>query len=287
MVLLKDSFRRLYVQLFPRKKDTRSLQIHHLQSKFLERQVRVDVYLPQEYRLRSHISYPVLFINDGQDMEAVQLEPTLNRLINKGLILPIVVVAIHANENRMQEYGTASQADYKNRGSKAEAYTQFILQELLPFVHRKYRIKTQPSETVFAGFSLGGLSAMDIVWHHPNTFGKVGVFSGSFWWRSKAFSPDEPDADRIMQTIIHHSQKRPGLKFWFQTGTRDEDSDRNNNGIIDAIDDTLDVIRELKRLGYKELEDIRYVEVEGGEHNPATWARVLPDFLKWAFRRGL
>jgi len=259
------------------------MRSHQLRSKHLQRQVRVDVYLPDEYELRPRKQYPVVFFNDGQDMEAVGLQETVRELTQKGRIPPIVVIAIHANENRMAEYGTASQPDYKNRGAQAGAYTDFIMQELLHFAYRKYRLKTNPSEVAFAGFSLGGLSAMDIVWHHPNNFGKVGVFSGSFWWRSKAFRAEAPDADRIMQQILHHSIKRPGLKFWLQTGTEDETSDRNDNGIIDAIDDTLDIIRELKRLGYKEQQDIRYIEVEDGKHHPKTWSEVLPDFLIWAF----
>jgi enterochelin esterase-like enzyme len=72
------------------------------------------------------------------------------------------------------------------------------------------------------------------------------------------------------------------MKFWFQNGTQDETDDRNNNGIIDAIDDTMALIDILTEKGYKPHEDIRYTEVEGGEHNTQTWKKVLPDFLKWA-----
>ncbi|NJL74190.1 MAG: hypothetical protein HC892_03255 [Saprospiraceae bacterium] len=85
-----------------------------------------------------------------------------------------------------------------------------------------------------------------------------------------------------MHDILHRSLKREGLQFWLQTGTKDEEEDRNKNGVIDSIDDTLDIIDELKRLGYSETA-IRYVEVENGYHNPETWAGVLPDFLTWAF----
>jgi enterochelin esterase-like enzyme len=73
------------------------------------------------------------------------------------------------------------------------------------------------------------------------------------------------------------------MKFWFQTGTLDEADDRNGNGIIDSIDDTRDVIKALKNMGYQEGDDIKYVEVIGGEHNLPTWGRILPDFLQWAF----
>jgi enterochelin esterase-like enzyme len=83
--------------------------------------------------------------------------------------------------------------------------------------------------------------------------------------------------------MLAQSTQRPGLKFWLQTGTEDENEDRNKNGVIDSIDDTLDVIRALQHLGYREGDDIHYLEVIGGEHNLPTWARVMPDFLQWAF----
>ena len=73
------------------------------------------------------------------------------------------------------------------------------------------------------------------------------------------------------------------MKFWFEAGTNDEKSDRNNNGIIDAIEDTLDLISELKTKGYKKDLDLVYKEVEYGEHNTNTWKMVLPEFLMWAF----
>ncbi len=69
-------------------------------------------------------------------------------------------------------------------------------------------------------------------------------------------------------------------RFWFQCGTLDEEDDRNHNGIIDAIDDTLDLIRALSKKGIPE-KNIRYLEMEGGRHEPGTWGEAMPDFLGW------
>ena len=183
----------------------------------------------------------------------------------------------------MQEYGAMGRLDYLKRGAKAHLYTRFLLKELMPELHHRYRISTDAQHNAIAGFSLGGLSAFDIAWNHPEQFGQVGVFSGSLWWRSRAFTPEAPDAHRIVHYMVSQGPRREGLRFWFQAGTKDEEEDRNNNGIIDAIDDTLDLIGELKHWSYREGTDIRYVEVIGGEHNPATWGKVMPDFLHWAF----
>lgn len=244
--------------------------------------MKVRIVLPPHY-YKSEEAYPTLFLNDGQDLEALGLLPTVDRLYTRGKIAPFVLVAIHADENRMQEYGTAGQLDYKKRGKKAAAYTRFLLRELMPMLHRRYRLLDSAAQRAIAGFSLGGLSAFDTAWHHPQDFGRVGVFSGSLWWRSKAFDPEQPDADRIVQTMVEKGPKRAGLKFWLEAGTKDETADRNDNGIIDAIDDTLDLINALKALGYQEGRDIHYLEVLGGRHHPDTWGRVMPDFLQWAF----
>ena len=113
----------------------------------------------------------------------------------------------------------------------------------------------------------------------------MGVFSGSFWWRSKALDQGYNEAtDRIMHALVRETPDKPSIKFWLQTGTEDEVSDRNNNGIIDSIDDTLGLIEELKLKGYRLNEDIVYREVVGGRHDQTTWGRVMGEFLEWTFK---
>lgn len=255
---------------------------NNFRSTALARKVELDVFLPPDY-FSGKETYPVLYFNDGQDMTAIQLEQTLERLYFENKISKIIVVAIHSGASRIQEYGTASQPDFAKRGSLAGKYAEFITQELMPYINSRYQTSNLPMHTAFAGFSLGGLSAMDISWQHPELFSKVGVFSGSFWWRKKALDKGYTDADRIMHSIIKNSSPRKGMKFWFQTGTLDETKDRNKNGIIDSIDDTLDLISELEGLGYTRKDTIRYLEIEGGRHNQETWGNALPDFLQWCF----
>jgi enterochelin esterase-like enzyme len=248
----------------------------------LNRAVHLTIILPPHYVPTGPL-LPVLYLNDGQDIPRLNLPHILDSLYAQQAIRPFVLVAMHANADRIQEYGTAARADYMKRGSKAASYTDFVLTELMPYIQQHYRVSTDPAQTAIAGFSLGGLSAFDIGFHHPERFSRVGVFSGSFWWRSKKFSNAyDDDTDRIMHSLVRASPTKPQVRFWLQTGTHDETSDRNNNGIIDSIDDTLDIINELKKKGLSS-EDIRYVEVPGGEHNQRTWAEVMPDFLTWAF----
>jgi enterochelin esterase-like enzyme len=144
------------------------------------------------------------------------------------------------------------------------------------------------NKAAYAGFSLGGLSALDMTWNYPDFFRQAGVFSGSLWWRS--VDQNDPayrdDQHRIMQQVIRKGELRPGLRFFFQSGNMDETADRNHNGIIDSIDDTLDLIKELEAKGYDRQKDIHYLELADGKHDIPTWGRAMPNFLRWGFQRG-
>jgi enterochelin esterase-like enzyme len=259
-------------------------QIRHWYSPTLHRNVDLDIFLPPNYTNKPDRHYPLLLLNDGQDLTRAKFAYTLRTLYETKQLPYVIVVGIYCGPNRMREYGTARQADYKGRGDLAGAYSHFIRNELLPFVRQRFRVSHTPADTVFAGFSLGGLSALDIVWANPSIFGSAGIFSGSLWWRWAPVRDGDPDADRIMHHIISTSvDQRPNdQRFWFQVGALDEAEDRNNNGVIDAIDDTIDCIRELKRRGYHN-EQIRYYEMSDGHHDPETWGRAMPDFLRWTF----
>jgi enterochelin esterase-like enzyme len=251
-----------------------------LSSEQLERDVKIDMYLPAGVKYPAEMS--LLLINDGQDLPKMPFTELLEELYEQQKIQPVLCVGIHCGAERKMEYGIASQADYLGRGAKAPAYTRFIFDELLPFLRSQYNVP-HFKEKAFAGFSLGGLMALDIVWNHPHEFSKVGVFSGSLWWRQKAYEDGYTDeADRIMHNQIKEGVAAPWLQFFLQTGLLDEKMDRNNNGVIDSIDDALDLIAELKKKGYSN-DVIRYLEMGDGKHDVPTWAKAFPDFLEWGW----
>ncbi len=255
-------------------------QIIH--SGFLKREVIIDFYFPSgENDLTDS---DLLLINDGQDLIKMDFKTILKNLYAKDAIMPLFCAGIHCGRDRKNEYGTANVLNDKGQGAKAEMYARFVLDELIPFIKKKFKINNLKSKS-FCGFSLGALSALDIVWNHANEFLNVGAFSGAFWWRS--VSQDNPDFDetnhRIMHNEIRNGNYYPWLKFFFETGTLDETADRNNNGIIDSIDDTMALVDELVKKGYSAERDIYYLELKDGKHDVATWARAFPEFLKWSW----
>lgn len=261
-----------------------AVPVHQLTilSRFLEREVKIDFFLPPE----GYAGIPgLLLINDGQDMATMNFEKILRECYISHSIQPLICCAIHAGPERRMEYGTQLFPDYKSRGIKAALYNSFIFDELLPLAEARFNGGSRYREKAFAGFSLGGLSALDIVWNRPGEFTRAGVFSASLWWRS--LDQDDPAYDDSQHRIMHQQVRMggyaPWLKFFFQCGALDETKDRNNNGIIDSIDDTMDLIRELESKGYKKGVDIEYLELADGSHDVPTWGRAMPLFLQWGW----
>lgn len=252
-----------------------------LESIHLQRSVTVDFYLPVNVEFPEGMS--LLLINDGQDMEKAGLEQILHDLYEENTIRPVLCAGIHCGEERKMEYGTAGIPDFKGRGAKADLYTLFVFDELLPYIRTTYHVYSF-REKIFAGFSLGALSALDIVWNHSHEFSGVGVFSGSLWWRTRDQDNEDysDDTDRIIHQRIRTGDFYPWLRFFFQCGAMDEDKDRNQNGIIDSIDDTMDLIKELKDKGYPD-ENIHYLLLEDGRHDVESWGKALPYFFRWMF----
>ncbi|MDX2047439.1 MAG: alpha/beta hydrolase-fold protein [Chitinophagaceae bacterium] len=258
-------------------------QEDELYSRHLQRKVKLTIINTPVPADKSELN--LLIFNDGNEIHKLRLKEILDSLYKKKLITPVVAVAIHAGD-RMQEYGVAGKPDYEGRGSKAEYYSRFIDNELYFYAKKKSGVRKFKSVAI-AGCSLGGLSAFDIAWNHADKIDKVGVFSGSFWWRDKDTkdSSYKDEKNRIMHSVLQSSRKRPKLQYWFYCGAAEETSDRDKDGINDVIDDTGDIITLLKEKKNIAREDIVYKESAGAKHDWPYWSEALPGFLIWAFGR--
>jgi len=257
-------------------------QEDEIYSRHLQAHIKLTIFstpLPDE---KSELD--LLLLNDGQDAEKMNVKNILDSLYKEKLIKPLIIVAIHA-DNRLQEYGVSGLPDFNNNGSKADKYAAFIDNELVAFIKKKAGVRKFRTVAI-AGCSQGGLSAFDIGWDNADKIDKVGVFSGSFWWRDKDITAkDYLDVNnRIMLSKIRSSRKRPKLQYWFYAGTGEENADRDKDGIIDVVDDTRDLIEIIKSKNVCPPSDIVYKELAEGKHEYAYWRKAFPDFLIWAFQ---
>ena len=187
------------------------------------------------------------------------------------------------NEARLQDYGTAGIPNAQGLGARADLYERFVLEEVMPWATSRYRLRGGPAHTAVLGSSLGGLAAFDLAWRHPDLFGTVGAMSGSFWWRTADGTLEAKQGSRVALRMVREATPLPRLRIWLETADGDETSDRDGNGVIDSIQDTDDLVQALAARGYAPGQDVVHLTVPGG-HDQATWGRVLPQFLVFAFR---
>ena len=271
---------------------------------FAPDKVKLAIHLPPGYDPAAAIDYPVLYLNDGQDAAAVELAPALERLYADDAMEKVIVVAIDMLPDRMGTYGLSNRAEHRSVagdsrfgpvGSRAHDYSEWVAGTLVPYIDSRYRTRRTPASRSVLGWSLGGLNAFNLGWQYPDVFGRVGAFSPSFWLSSDRTDAAGVQRTRLAQGMVEAGPKRTGSRFWFAVGTAEETDDRDADGVIDAVDDTLDLARGLERLGYSANleyamhpsgdEEVAFLLLPGGRHDQASWARMLPLFLQWAYRK--
>ncbi|WP_109125698.1 alpha/beta hydrolase-fold protein [Dyella sp. C11] len=279
---------------------------------FAPESIKVTVYLPPDYAT-SGKRYPVLYANDGQDMEAVGLQPTLDALYARHAIAPVIVVAVDMLKDRASGYGLFDRARRQSVvggsrigpiGARAYDYAAWVAGELVPYIDAHYRTQPDARGRTVLGWSLGALNAFCLGWEYSDVFAQVGAFSPSFWLAADRTDANTVENTRLAQAMVDRAGQRKPLRFWFAVGGREETNDRNHNGTIDAVEDVQDLLtgftapdgthrRGLRDLGYRvdmdyaahpsRDDDVAYELFPDGEHNQATWKRMLPVFLVWAY----
>jgi S-formylglutathione hydrolase FrmB len=68
---------------------------------------------------------------------------------------------------------------YVNSADGAERYSDFFLQEFMPRIESKYRIRAERSSRAIAGISMGGYGALRFAFAHPEMFSAVSAQSAA------------------------------------------------------------------------------------------------------------
>lgn len=276
--------------------------------------LRVRVLLPPDYDPASSLGYAVLYVNDGQDAEAVALRPWLDALIVSGEIAPVIAVAIDMPKDRLGAYGFSDRDAGRSLpatsragtiGANAHAYSEWVANALVPAIDARYRTRARPDARAILGWSLGGANAFNLGWRHPEVFARSGAFSPSFWLPADNTDADAAQRTRIAQGMVAAGQYHAGSKFFLAVGDAEETDDRDGDGVIDVLDDTRDLIdgwrvsgedaprvKGLRQLGHSvnldhaakaTRTDASLFVLADGRHAQASWARMLPVFLRWAY----
>ncbi len=257
---------------------TGNIQSHpDFESRILGNHRDVLVYLPPGYRRARTRRYPVLYLQDGQNMfDAAtafggvewNVDETAQRLVDQKLIEPTIIVAVaNTGENRIHEYAPTRGRleEGKRRRSKGllRQYGSFLINELKPFIDARYRTLTAPEYTGLGGSSLGGLATICLGLWFPNVFRRLAVMSPSIWW-------DDCALYKIIEEL--DDEAKPPLKIWLDTGTEEPGWERTRvlrDGLIEK--------------GWRLHDDLHYFEDEGASHSEAAWAYRFDAVIRFLY----
>jgi enterochelin esterase-like enzyme len=243
-------------------------------SQYLPDDRDVIVYLPPGYEDEPERAYPVLYLHDGQNLfdgrtsyvkdRTWQVREHADEAIESGEVEPLVIVGIYnTGERRLAEY--THDRDWKMGGGEAEAYGRLIVNDLMPWIAERYRVRQDRESTGIGGSSLGGIVSLYLGLRHPEIFGKLALFSPSVWWNHKS----------ILSYLNEHAPQvweRP--KVWLDVGDREGQR---------TLRDAEQLARRMKANGWRPGESMYFEKVLGGTHDEASWAGRVRAMLGFLF----
>lgn len=231
----------------------------------LERQRTIRLYLPPEYET-SERQYAVLYMHDGQNLfDAAtsflgewEADEALNTLA-KSRHLQIIVVGIdNGAEHRMQELNAWDNSKYGK--AEGQAYMDFIVKVVKPYIDTHYRTKPDRAHTAIMGSSLGLISHYAI-YAYPKVFGMAGIFSPAYWYAPQVFA----------YTSSHALPQ--DTKLYFYAGGKEDES------MVGNLERAVALIR---KQGLPESNIAVHVDPTA-QHNEAAWRAEFPRAVEWLF----
>jgi S-formylglutathione hydrolase FrmB len=255
-------------------------------SAFLARSRHVEIWLPPGYDDQPATRYPVLYMQDGQNLFDPRItfggvdwgvDEAVTRLIERGVIPPVIVVGVWNSADRFAEYSP---------WHGAARYARFLIEELMPRINAAFRTKTGPGNTAAMGSSMGGLMSFYLATHHPEVFGACGCLSSHFplseaWvapFLHDSTAPAHPDTvPYIVHDIAAGLRAPAGARYWFDYG---------GVGLDSTYGPTHAAVRAwLLAQGRIEGRDFVVRSYPGASHSETAWRARLDDPLTFLFGR--
>jgi len=261
------------------------VDVTHLLKDGVRRAVRT--YLPHGYE-HTDRALPVLYMFDGQNLfdrttTAFGMEwgidETLEQLVADGACEGVVVVGVDSPGDAHARYAEYTAWDWMLDGTPIRAdgaaTADFLVDQVIPYVQRTYRVARDRARVGLGGSSMGGYMTLYAGTRHAPLFGRL-----------LAFSPvvlDEPMAGRRLHEMLAHAAFPPDTRVYLDMGTAE------GLGYIDHPDrlvENLATTTAALRAAVAPPARIVSRVVPGAAHNEAAWGRRFGEVVLWAFADG-
>jgi len=233
-----------------------TVHIHAYHSQSLDVTRGLYVYTPPGYETETLRRYPVLYLLHGSgDTERTwtvvgRANVILDNAIAQHQAEPMIVV---------MPYGHIPTGDAdRSRARRHAAFATDLIEDVMPYVRRHYRIRSGPEHTAVTGLSMGGAQALRLGLGHPELFGWLGAFSSAV-----------PGAEELDDLLAEPESLNAQLKLlWIGCGKRDFLFEANQ--------------RLLAELEAKDIEHVAHLTE--GTHEWRVWRRYLNEILPLLFK---
>jgi predicted alpha/beta superfamily hydrolase len=246
----------------------------------------VDVWLPEGYAESEGKAFPVIYMNDGQNLfdptnsyggQEWGIDEAISKLSKAKKIPEAIVVGIWNTPKRYQEYMPQKPFYELDRAIGADLlkvyggvpvsdnYLKFIVEELKPFIDSAYRTKAGRQETFIMGSSMGGLISMYAVCEYPQVFRGAGCLSTH--WIGDKDAEQHAVSDAFVSYLFESLPDAGGHLFYFDYGTEGLDA------YYEAHQEKIDQVMRAK--GYKQGKDWVTQKYDGHDHNEKYWRKRI------------
>jgi predicted alpha/beta superfamily hydrolase len=259
----KDGFTPSFADTFP------LLEVFDEEIPQLKRTRKISVLLPHDYYEMPEKRYPVLYMNDAQNLFGEgsaygnwDIDKRLSLLAKQGAQNVIVVAIDHGVETRNVEYSPYKTPKGNQKG-EGMRYATFIVRTLKPLIDARYRTLKERQFTGIGGSSMGGLISIYTGMMYPESIGRLMVFSPALWTSPKIYF-DAVEFFNPMDTRI----------YLYGGGKESLSMFSNLEKLISTIEGQ----------GFSaEKIQIRAELDPEGLHNEKRWGQEFPKALQWLF----
>lgn len=215
---------------------TGRLECNTVPSKILGRPIPYCILLPPGYDSETSRRFPILYFFHGLgDNEQMFLHSggwnLVEDLWEKSQLQPFLIATPRAGASF-----------YVNSRDGQNRYEDFLLQEFLPFIERRYRARPGRSYRALSGVSMGGYGALHLAFRHPQLFSAVSAHSPALIEKLPTFlagvsssspragmlgavfgSPPDPGFwERNSPLTMARTAQLAGLKIYLDCGDQDD-----------------------------------------------------------------
>ena len=232
-----------------------------------------SIYVPAQYDASKPTAFMIFLDGSGALGNQQRVPVVFDNLIAKHDIPPMIGIFVDpgvlpaASPQVMSRYERCYEYD-----SLSTRYSQFLIDELIPEVAKKYNLTKDPNARGLAGVSTGAVGAFAAAWNRPDQFRRVLSFIGTFVAMKGA---DE------LPGLIRKTEPKP-LRVFLQAGKNDHIVPEQPYGTFYAGSWPVNnkVMQDaFESAGY----DSKLVLGDEG-HNMKHGAAIMPEALRWLWR---